>query len=186
MLTQLEIINDMLASTGTAPVSSASTRHPSYLKAQAKLDKANRRFQGKGYWFNRSTRTMRQSTAGEVILPGNTLSADPTDTTLNYVMRSGKLYDMTLGTYAINTDVEVDIVEDVNISDLPPTAANLLQAMAVLMYYVDEDGGEPKLSTYKQDYAQAAADFKQEDLKHLDINVFNGSSFARWRRPGRR
>lgn len=185
MLTNLVIINDMLAATGTAPVADANTAHPAYRKAHNKLTKEDMLFQARGWWFNRAQRTLKPDITGQVILPSNTLSADPVDTSKNYVIRGGKLYDMTEGTATIGVDVEVEITERVSIGDLPPEAQLYLQAAAVYTFYLDENGGEPKLSSYARARAVAWAALMQAQLTNSDVNFFNGASFAPFRRRGR-
>lgn len=186
MLTRLEIINDMLAATGTAALAEASTSHPLYKKADLKLEKINRLLQGPGYWFNKATRTLQPDVNGEVILPSNILSADPVDTTITVVVRGYRLYDADNATFALNKAVEVDIVENVAITDLPPTAQALLQAWAVYAFYLDEDGSGQKLTEYRGAVADARVTFRGENLKHQDVNFFRSRSFAGWARPGAR
>lgn len=184
MLTKLEIINDMLASTGTAPVSAASTRHPAYLKALNKLEKVSRVMQGRGYWFNKSVRTLNPNTAGEIILPSTTLHADPVDTRITYTIRGGKLYDLANGTSVIGAPVKIVFIEQLDVEDMPPAAQNALQAHAVYTYFVDADGKDPKLSEYRNTAGQAAATLRGEQLRHSDVNFFNGSTWRQHVRPG--
>jgi hypothetical protein len=184
MLTKLEIINDMLAATGTAPVSSATTQHPSYIKARNKLDKVSRVMQGQGYWFNKSVRTLKPNTAGEVILPSTALHVDATDRTLKYAMRGNRLYDMKLGTYDIGVEAKVVFVEYVEVPDLPPTAQSYLQAQAVYAYFLDEDGKDPKLSEYRNHASLQSVMLRREELRNQDVNFFDSPSWKQHARPG--
>ncbi|SEN67969.1 hypothetical protein SAMN05216227_102045 [Pseudorhodobacter antarcticus] len=183
MLTELEIVNDMLAATGTAAVSTANTSHPAYKKAYNKLVKEARVMQGKGWWFNRSVRMYRPNVAGEVILPSTTLNADPTNTNLKYVVRGGKLYSMSSGSHVIGHEVEVDVIEFVPIADMPPTAQAYLQAHAVYMFYLDENGGEPKLSSYLRLVQDSRAAIMRDQLQNSDVNFFKGASYKSFARP---
>lgn len=183
MLTELEIVNDMLAATGTAAVSSAHTAHPAYRKAHNKLTKESRVFQGRGWWFNRTVRTLTPNVAGEVVLPSDTLHADPVDPALNYVVRDGKLYDIRNGTKVIGAPVAVEIIEEVPIGDMPPTAQAYLQALAVYMFYLDENGGEPKLTSYLRIVMDTRAAIMRDDLQNKDVNFFKGASYQTFARP---
>lgn len=178
MLTEIEIINAMLASTGTAPLTSNDTSHPFYIKARNKLTYVNRQIQAKGWWFNRTHITLPPNVSGEVILPSNTLHADPVDTTLDLVVRAGKLYDLANRTHVISKDVEIVFVELVDIEDLPPTVGEYLMARAVYEFYRDEDGNQPKLGTYNQARIDAFVLFKGEHLRNADVNYFRGTSHA--------
>jgi hypothetical protein len=185
MLTKLEIINDMLASVGTAALSSSNTMHPSYSKANLKLAKESRLMQGLGWWFNKFTRTARPNAKGEIVLPANALHADPLDTSTGYVVRGGKLFDPATFSFSIGTDVVLRYVENVAIEDLPPTAAAYLQARAVYAFYVDSNGGDPKLGEYRTAMVSAWGFVRQEDLRNKDLNIFDGQSMQQFRRvPG--
>lgn len=182
MLTKLDIINDMLASTGTAPLTANDTSHPLYIKADNKLTKLNIEFQSKGWWFNRATRTLAQNVSGEVVLPSTTLHADPVDRTSRFVRRGTKLYDPENATYVLDTDVEVKFVELLDVTNLPPSAQAYLNALAVHRFYLDEDGGRLKLAEYKEARSEAWVALKAEELRNADVNFFNGHSAAQMSR----
>ena len=182
MLTELEIINAMLAATGTAPLTTNDTTHPFYIKASNKLALVNREIQGKGWWFNRTKRTLVQDVNGEIILPNNTLHCDPYNRHDKLVMRGTKLYDLENATYTVNRDVEVIFVDLVTVANLPPVAGEYLKARAVYEFYRDEDGNQPKLGEYKSARNEAWVEFKAEHLRNADVNFFDGASFAQMQR----
>lgn len=173
MLTKLEIINSMLASTGTAPLTSNDTMHPSYIKASNKLDKVSAAFQGKGWWFNQAKRLFRQNTDGEVIVPSGAMHVDPTDRTKPYTLRGTRLYNLTDATFIIGEDVEVLYVENVPIPDLPPQAQDYLAARAIYEFYRDEGGSNPKLSEYRADRDTTFVEVRLENMKNQDINWYD-------------
>lgn len=176
MLTELDIINDMLASTGTAPLTSNDYRHPAYKKANQKLERVMLKVQAKGWWFNKSKRTFKINSDGEIILPSNTLHADPVRKSDNYIVRRGKLFQPDLRSFVFDGDVQVWFVENLSIDDMPPTAAEYIRAKAVYDYYLDAGGTEPKLSKYENAKMEAWVDFKDEHLKNADLNFFDGTS----------
>ena len=184
MLTTLDIINAMLASTGTRPLTSNDTRHPAYTKALNKLEHTSREVQKRGWWFNASRRVMRPNTSGEVILPGRTLHADPVDRTSGIVIRGRKLYDLPNATYNIGTEIAVRYVELLPIEELPAPAADYIKSRAVYDYFLDEDGAAGKLGEYKAARDMAWVEFKDEHLKNADINYFDGTSAQALRRRG--
>lgn len=182
MLTELEIINAMLASTGTAPLTTNDTQHPFYVKANNKLALVNREVQSKGWWFNRAKRTLNPNLQGEIILPSNTLHADPVDRSDGLVIRGTKLYDMENATAVLNRSVKIVFVELVPLFDLPPAAGEYIKARAVYEFYRDEDGVMPKLGEYKQARDSAWVRIKAEHLRNADVNYFDGASFAQMQR----
>ena len=186
MITRLQIINEMVVSTGTAPLTSSDVLHPLYIKANNKLEVVNETIQGKGWWFNTSQRTMNPIVDGEIILPGNTLHADPVSRASNLSMRGSKLYDMKNATYIIGKAVKVNFIEKLALEELPPLAANYLRAQSVYEFYSDEDGNEPKMSRYDKARMEAWVAFKGEHLKNADVNFFAGTSAAQMSRGAAR
>ncbi len=182
MLTELDIINAMLASTGTAPLTSNDTNHPLYKKALNKLTSVSRVIQGQGWWFNDVERTLTVDVSGEVIIPSTALHIDVVNTSRKLTVRGGKVYDLEAGNYSIGEDVKVAYVDLVPIADLPPTAWDYVSARAVYEFYRDEDGNQPKLGEYKASRDEAWVLFKQEHLKNADVNFFNGTSFQQMSR----
>lgn len=184
-VTTLSVINAMLAATGTSPVTVQDTQHPAYIKALNKLTSVSVEVQGMGWWYNTATRTLVPDVTGVIILPANTLSADPVDRKLNYVVRKNRVYDLNGGTNIIGVPVELRIIEAVDIIDAPPTAQTYIRATAVHSFYVDQGGTEPKLSEYRSAAAKALVYMKAENLRAQDVNAFDSPSFQAFRRhPG--
>ena len=182
MLQTIDIINEMLAATGAAPLTSNDTSHPYYVKAKNKLDIVNTEVQSTGWWFNTSCRTIPQDENGEILLPNNVFQADPVDTTKNYILRQGKLYDADERTYEIGEPVETVYVERVNIESLPLTVGQLIRTTAVYQFYRDEDGNQPKLGEYYRAMERAEVLLKREHLKNADVNFFYGTSAMQMQR----
>lgn len=182
MLTTLDIINTMLASTGTAPLTSNDTNHPAYKKALNKLNAVSRTVQTKGWWFNKSVITFKRNTSGEIVLPSYTLHADPYDTGTNLVIRDGKLFDLSTRSHVLDEDVKVRFVELVALEDMPSAANEYIKARAVYEYYLDAGGTNPKLTEYKDMRNDAWVAFKAEHLRNADVNFFDGASQLERRR----
>lgn len=178
MLTRLQIINEMVVSTGTAPLTSNDVLHPLYIKANNKLEVVNEAAQGVGWWFNTSSRTLSPDVGGEITVPSTTLHADPVDTSSKLVVKGTKLFDRDTATTVIGKAVKVKFVDKWLIEELPPAAAAYIKARAVYEFYRDEDGNEPKLSNYRAERDTAWVTLKGENLKNADVNFFAGGSAA--------
>lgn len=176
MLTRLDIINSMLASKGTAPIATGYENHPNYVEASAVLSLVSNEVQGRGFWFNAGVRTLTCDVDGRVVVPATYMHADPVDTTLGYAIRGRYLFNVRDGTDIIGTSVEVSVIEELLIEDLPPRAAAAIRAMSVYAYFLDKKGEEPKLSEYRNLALLAESKLKGEDLKTRDINFFTGTS----------
>ena len=182
MLTELQIINAMLAATGTAPLTVNDQLHPFYIKALNKLDMVMTEVQGRGWWFNKAVRHLRQDVNGEIVLPSNTLHCDPVDRQDKLVMRGSKMFDLEEATFTINRDIRVVFVDLVPVLELPPTAVEYIKARAVYEFYRDEDGSQPKLGEYKMARDEAWVTMKGEHLRNADVNHFDGASSAQMSR----
>lgn len=178
MLTELDIINAMLASTGTAPLTSNDTQHPSYVKARNKLTLVNQEVQGIGWWFNKGTRTLIPNADGELVLPSTTLHADPVSRADKVTIRGTRMYDLHEASYELHRSIVIYFVDLVPYTDLPPTAGGYIRSRAVYEFYIDEDGNQPKLDKYLRARDEAWIAFKGENLKNADVNFYDGASFA--------
>lgn len=174
-LTQLNVINAMLSSTGMDALTAQDTQHPRYIQALAKLTEIDGEFQNRGWWFNRSAKTLLQNQDGEVVYASNAVHVDPLDRTKLYVMRGLKLYNLTDATFNIGSDVDVTIIFQLPFDELPPLAASYLLARARHDYYLDQDGSNPKLERYAQMAQTAWVNLRGEHLKNADVNFFDGA-----------
>lgn len=173
-LTQLQVINAMLASTGMTALTANDSNHPLYKKALAKMQEVDGEFQNIGWWFNTKVVTLAQNGSGEVPFASNAVHVDPVDTTKLYVMRELKLYDLENSTFIINEDVEVRIMYQLPFEELPPMAQTYLKDYARYLYYLDQEGNQPKLGEYKEAAQRSKALLDREHLKNADVNFFRG------------
>ena len=172
MTTKLEIMNAMLAVNGEAAVSSATSTDPSAIQASNALDRIDKKVQSRGWWFNKENILLSPSVStGEVILPANTLSADPVDSNSAYVKRGSTLYDTTNNTTQIEEAVNTTLVLQLPIEDLPETAAAYIMDKAVKEYYEDDDGDEQKAKRLEKREAESFAYLQREQLANADVNI---------------
>ena len=178
MLTELDVVNEMLSAVGMAPVTAQDTRHPSYNKASNKLRTVMNKVQNLGLWFNTTYPTLRKNTAGEIILPAGTLHCDPTNTKINAAKRGSKLFNLDKQNFVFDADVKVKLVVQLGFRDLPETAKQYIKDSARYEYYLDEDGTEPKLSNLREAQNVAWVVFYRDHLRNRDTNYFRGPNYA--------
>lgn len=172
--TKLDVINSMLATTGTAPLTANDLTHPSYIRAVAKYDEVDIEWQGKGWWFNTTTKVLQPTGDNELVFSQDALHVDPLDTNKNFVIRGNRLYDMDNDTFTITEEAECWMIRLKPFEELPPNAAAWLRATLRYEFYLDVDGSEPKLSSYLNARALAWNFLQTEHLKKLDVNFFKG------------
>jgi hypothetical protein len=178
MTIRLDLINSMLATTGTAKLSSEDTTHPAYVTADFVLSTVIEEFSSKPMWFNTTRRTLSPNTDGRIVVPGNALSCDPDDITKDYAIRGQYLFDNGNYTDIIGTEVAVVIVAELPLEDMPPIALQFIRAHARLYYYTDVDGTSNKIKMYADAFAIKERELITLNMKHTDSNFFRGRGYA--------
>jgi len=177
MLTRLQIINIMLASTGVSALTDQDTQHPDYLVADAKLDEVINATLKLGFWFNTYFTTLTPEPSGEVLIPANTLSIDPVDRSVPLVQR-GKtsLFNTSTRDRTYDQPVVVKVIEELAFDDLPPSALDYIRAKAKYSFYLDDEGMDPKLSNYRAEVNDAWSIMYRDNIRNLDVNYFDNPS----------
>jgi hypothetical protein len=178
MTLKLDLINSMLATTGTAALTAADETHPTYQEAERVLADVIEEFNSRPLWFNTSRRTLSPGLDGKILVPSNALSCDPDDAALDYAIRGQYLFDLGNFTDLISTAVACTIVANVDLEDMPPIARQFVRAQARLYFYVDQDGGGNKLKVYTEQFSRKEAELVIINMKHTDANFFNGKAYA--------
>lgn len=172
--TKLDIINSCMQSIGENPVTDVDSEHPSAISARAIMLRQDKAIQMRGWWYNREFNLkLLPNTAGEVILPSNTLKCDPVNPSSPYVKRGNKLYDPVQHTYNINAPVYVYLIVQLDIEDLPASAADFLMKDATEKFYTNEDGDPDKAKKLQQDALRASVELMKEELSASDVNSRN-------------
>lgn len=171
-MTELDIINSMLAQVGEAPVTSAESLHPSVVSAKNVLKNVNAAEQGKGWYFNTErNRVLLPNTTGEILIPTGTLVLDSEDADDKLIMRGRVLYDNKNFTTIINRPVKVMRIVRVDYEDLPPTAAEYIRAQAAYKFFVEEDGEGNKYAALLNDVQMAYARLNAEHIRIVGSNA---------------
>lgn len=179
MYSRLQIINSMLKTTGLGVLAAEDIQHPSYAEASFKLDEVNKRVQGQGWWFNRYEVKLKSDQKEEIIVPQTALSARVLGTD-RYVFRGNRLFDTYTQEYKIKETVTAEITYLIELEDLPPTAAEYIRAESRYEYFLDEDGDTVKIEAYAQERERAWILFKNENLKHLQMNILHTPARKWW------
>jgi hypothetical protein len=174
MLTELEATNLMLSAIGESPVSSLEIMHPDVLSSRLLLKHSIAEILEPGKWFNTERRLfLNINAAGEIVLPGNTLSVDPVDTRLDYIERNGRLYDMGNHTFIFSAGVHCDVSMDMPFAELPFVAQNLALYNAAHALQANFIGDTNKLQNLTSRLALARKEFNKAELRSGDYNARN-------------
>jgi hypothetical protein len=167
----------MLSTLGEAPLNSIEEDHPMVASGVRQLRVVSYREQAKGWWFNKETVTLQPDAAtGEVFVPGDCISVDPTDPYTHLVQRGRRLYDPTKQTYKLPNSVPVNMTRFVPFDDLPPTAAVYIGTSAVLMFQKSYDADPNKTRQLVADRGEALVALNSEHIRSMDVNILNRTS----------
>lgn len=178
MYTRLDIINEMIVSTGARPLTAEQNRHPLYMKAEQLLERIQSAVQSIGLWFNTEVRNVAPQSNGEILVPQGCIKADPADRHVNLTLRGRRMYNLDTGSFEINEPVRLKMLFDVPLGDMPLAAQEYIRTRAVYEFYLNEDGGDPKLSHYRNNRDHGWNALYREHIRNRQVNVFDNPSNA--------
>jgi hypothetical protein len=174
---KLDAVNRMLASIGETPVAvlSEETGNADISLATSLLEQTSRAVQGEGWDYNSDYNwDLVPDINKQIVIPSNVLRVDPCDRTLDYVQRSGKLYDRSKRTFDFDDTVKADIIWLLPFEELPYQAREYIMIRSARIFQ-DKTVGATDLHGYDaQDEARARADMESADSSTNDTNAFAG------------
>jgi Tail tubular protein len=181
-LTELEAINEILATGSESPISTLEENVVIDASlAMNTLRATSVEVQTRGWNFNTLDGiALNPDQLGFVRLPRNTLKVDTTgeSASTNAVQRGLRLFNKSDNTYEWDGPVTVDLVEALEFEELPSTARVYITIRAARKYQ-DRYFGDPNTHSYsKQDEVEARAALLEEEIASTDPNMLN-SDFAR-------
>jgi hypothetical protein len=181
-MTELEAINDMLSLISESPVASldeANEVADAQIAMQI-LARESRTTQAKGWdWNTDENFRISPTLSGEIILPTNVVRCDPTDSSIDYVMRQGKLYDRANKTFVIGQAVVVDMVSILPFEDLPEPARRFISMAAGRKFENRINGADQLHQINENDVMLAWSDLVNDECESADYNVIRNSSTVR-------
>lgn len=188
--TQLDAVNIMLSAIGEAPVSSLSSGLIEAEIAETILNTVDREVQSMGWHFNTElNKSFAQDTNGEIILPADILKADATlvANSPNLVQRGLKMYDRKNHTFNIGKNVGLDVVVQLEFTDVPEVAKRYMVLRATRIFQDRVVGSATLHGFHEKDENRALMELREFDKSADDDNIFdNYDTFSIIDRQGRR
>jgi len=188
--TQLDAVNTMLSAIGEAPVSSLSSGLIEAEVAETILNTIDREVQPMGWHFNTElNKSFAQDTNGHIILGTDILRADATlaADSPNLVQRGLKMYDRTNHTFNVGASTQLDVVVQLNFSDLPEVAKRYIVLKATRVFQDRVVGSNTLHDFQERDEMTALMELKEFDKAADDHNIFdNYDTYSIIDRQGRR
>jgi hypothetical protein len=180
-LTELEAINEILATSAESPVSTLEENQVIDASlAMNTLRATSVEVQTVGWNYNREEGVpLTPDQNGEVILPPNVLRVDTSgeSAATNAVQRGSRLYDKGNRTYQFTGNVTVDWVLGLDFEELPSTARLYITIRAARKYQDRYFGDQSTHSYSAQDEQLARAAMIDEEMDSNDANMLSDSQF---------
>lgn len=188
--TKLDAVNTMLSAIGEAPVSSLSSGLIEAEIAETILNTVDREVQSMGWHFNRElNKSFAQDTNGQIILPADILQADATllPNGPNLVQRGLKMYDRKNHTFNIGVNVALDVVVQLEFTDVPEVAKRYMVLRATRIFQDRVVGSATLHGFHEKDENRALMELREFDKSADDDNIFdNYDTYSIIDRQGRR
>lgn len=187
-ISELDVVNECLASLGEVPLNSLDDEHSYVPAARRHLRIANGREQAKGWWFNRETLTLTPDPQSNFIyIPEDTISVDPSSQWTHLVQRGRRLYDPLGAGYAIGKQISVTLIRLIPFEELPPPAAAYISLCAQRDFQKAFDADRMKVEQIYQERQEALITLRAEDIRNAGVNLlYKPSTLARMHALGGR
>jgi len=178
--TELEAVNEMLATIGEAPINTLDVSGLADANiARNKLHKVSREIQNQSWWFNYEEEwTLTPNSDSELIAPSNTLQLYPRQATdVEPILRGQKVYDRANHTYKFNDSLDFDIVVFLPFDELPEAARHLVTVMAARSFQTQMIGSDTLFQFSQIEEQEAWRTLLDQDAEYSDYNALRGNPY---------
>lgn len=174
--TKLDAVNTMLSAIGEAPVNSLSSGLVEAEIAETILNTVDREVQSMGWHFNTEyKKSFAQDTNGEIPLGTDILRADAhlDANSKDLVQRGLRMYDRKNHTFAIKEAVKLDVVSQLDFTDLPEVAKRYITLKATRVFQDRVVGSNTLHDFQERDEMTALMELREFDARSDDNNIFD-------------
>lgn len=181
-LSELDVVNDMLATMGEAPLNALDDAHPLVPAGRRFLNTQSWRVQAKSWWFNKEVTTLSPDPSGNLFLPDDTISVDPVDKSAAYVQRGKRLYQpfasASVDKFVFTSPVVCWLVRRVPFDELPAPAQAVISLSARLDFQLLYDADPNKVALLQQDLRMAQIELNTEHIRNKGVNLLDRSQVS--------
>jgi len=186
-ITELDVINDMLASLGELPVNAVTEDHPLVAAGLRMLRVCNLREQAKTWWFNKDLVTLTPDAAtGFIYVPADTINIDPASPVTRLTQRGRRLFDPTRPDgYVFGQSVVCTLIRCIPFEELPPLAQAYISLDAQKDFQKAYDADRTKYEQLSMDRREAYMTLRAEDIRNRKSNLlYNPSTLSQMQASG--
>lgn len=181
--TELKAVNALLSGIGETPTNSLEdTGVVDVVLALQTLEYVSRNVQERGWhWNTLESYKLPRTSAGEIILPSNTLKVDTVgpDTCKPAIQRGNRLFNKKTNSYKFDSDVLVDLVEFLAFNELPQAARTYITSQSLRKFQQDRLGSDTLSGMQEKDEALAWQQLQAAESETLDATIFQSWDVAR-------
>lgn len=182
-LSELDVVNQCLATMGDAPLVTLDDDHPMVPPARKELASQNMKLQSQSWWFNQEQITLfPDPVSGYIMVSEDILTLDDDKPQTFFALRGRRLYNLRANgqdPYVFHKPVALDILREVPFDDLPMTAMALVAARTVLRFQSDYDGDNVKYQRLERDERESYVFFHAQHIRNVKANLLHTSHVAR-------
>lgn len=182
MITELDIVNDMLATMGVAPLNEINEDNPDIAGCRRIIRKESLKVQQKSWWFNLERIDLYPDSISKFIYsPEDTIRCSPIrkPPSMSITARGRRLYNNDTNSYKFDHSVECWLVRDIPFVDLPVSAKAAISIAAVRKFQQSFDADRAKMEQLNVEYFAAMADLNSEHIRNINVNLIEKNSTLR-------
>ena len=173
-MTLLNAVNICLRAVGESPVSSEDSQHPYVIAAKNIIDDKNRDIQSKGWFFNtQKNLSLPRDINKNIFIPTNTLALDTNDAAGSITVRGDKLYDTINHTFEFESNIVVNLIEELAFEDLPYVAAKYIAYASAEEMQSSYEVDQVKVGVLQAKLQEAKIELKKVQLRNENNNSLN-------------
>lgn len=178
-MTELDIINKMLALEGQSPLSSIDDDHPMMAACRDIIERVSDVQQSRGLWYNTFRETWQPEADGKIYLPDDTLRLDsmPHVPGRTVVLMGNVLMD--LEDRPLESSVEVYRTRKLPIRMLPPIVAHCIASECCLVYAQSHIKDPSEVEVAQQQLRDATIAVNAEHTRNARFNAYYHSARVR-------
>lgn len=172
-ITELDVVNDCLATLGEAPLNAIDEDHPLVAPALRDLRTVNMREQAKGWWFNKElVRLPHDPVTGYVNIPADTINVDPANPWTHLVQRGRRLYDPQRDEgYRIGRPVVCTLIRRLAFDELPPLMQTYVSYRTQQEFQKNYDADRVKAEAITRSAQEAYVVLRAEHIRNTGANL---------------
>lgn len=180
-MTELDVVNDMLATMGISPLNQLDDNNPDVANCLRILNTQSERIQAQSWWFNyEQIDLFPDAESGFIYIPGDTIRCDPVrrEPLLPITQRGLRLYDTDRNTYDFTGWGKVTcwLVRKIPFDMLPLPARHAISLASVRKFQQSFDADPQKMQRLDSDYLESMIRLRAEHSRHTRPNLLNKPS----------